>query len=372
MRMLILATAFAAALAAPSGRIIETIAGDGTPGFSPTQVDDVLGLATGPDGALYFSDSGNRMIRRLDLKTHSLTTVAGNGNKGNTGDGGPATDATLNRPLDVVIDAAGNLYISDSGNNVVRRVDAKTKTIQRIAGTGKRGFSGDGGLAVEADFNGVSGMAFLKDGSLLICDGSNNRVRRVDLVTGKIDTFSGNGEPKPTVEGSIIQGTSLSGPRAMAVDPSGNVYVALPTTIYKLDMNANRIVHIAGKGGEPDPADKGDGPGVPLPPLNGDAKLAHLSSPKGIGLSPDGNSLYVADTEAHRILRIELKNDTIETVAGTGERGDTGVGSHTAGVAASPDGDALTCKLSRPHGITVGTGVVYFADAFSNRIRALR
>jgi sugar lactone lactonase YvrE len=372
MRILILATALVALFAAPRTLTIETIAGDGTPGFSATQVNDVLGLTTGPDGALYFSDSGNHVIRRLDLKTHSLVIVAGNGKKGNTGDGGLATEATLNRPLDVLLDAAGNLYISDSASDVVRRVDAKTKTIQTIAGTGKPGYSGDGGPAVEAEFNYLSGIAFTKDGALLICDGRNNRIRRVDLVAGKVETFAGNGESEPTVDGSPIRGTPLSGPRAMAVDPSGNVYVALPTAIYELDIHANRVAHIAGRGGEPGPADKGDGPGAVLPRVSGDAKLVTLSSPKGIGLSPDGNSLYVADTEAHRILRIDMKNDTIETVAGTGERGDTGVGSHNAGVATSPDGDALTCKLSRPHGIAVASGVVYFTDTFSNRIRELR
>jgi sugar lactone lactonase YvrE len=332
----------------------------------------VLGLTVGTDDALYFSDSGNHVIRRVDLQTHSLKTVAGNGKKGNSGDGGPATDATLNKPVDVAFDAAGDLYFSDSAGDVVRRVDAKTKTIRTIAGTGEHGYSGDGGPAVQAKFNVVSGIAFTKDGALLICDTRNNRIRRLDLVTGKIETFVGTRESKPTVDGSIIDDATLSAPRAMAVDSDGDVYVALPTAIYKLDLRANRIVHIAGRGGDPGPADQGDGPGSLLAPLSGDPKLAILSSPKGIALSPDGKSLYVADTEAHRILRIDVKGDTIETVAGTGERGDTGAGTHNPGVANSPDGDALTCELSRPHGIAIANGVVYFADAFSNRIRALR
>jgi sugar lactone lactonase YvrE len=372
LRILILIAALAAPLAAPRGLTIETIAGDGTPGFSATQVDDALGLATGPDGALYFSDSGNHRIRRLDLTTHLLATIAGNGEKGNTGDGGLAVDATLNRPLDVAFDTSGNLYISDSASNVVRRVDARSKTLKTIAGTGNAGFSGDGGSALKAEFNGLSGIAFAKDGSLLICDSRNNRIRRVDLITGIVETIAGTGESKLTPDGNPILGTPLNGPRAMAVDQAGNIYVALPTTIYRLDMRANRIVHIAGMAREPDRAIQGDGPGSVLPHLSGDAKLARLSSPKGIGLSSDGGSLYVADTEAQRILRIDLKNGTIETVAGTGERGDTGVGSHRPGIAASPDGDASTCKLSRPHGIVVGSGVVYFTDTFSNRIRALR
>jgi sugar lactone lactonase YvrE len=372
MRVLLLAIALlAAAFVGPPVLTIKTIAGDGTPGLSATQVNDVLGLTRGPDDALYFSDSGNHMVRRLDLKTHLLTTVAGNGEKGNRGDGGLATKASLNKPLEVLFDTAGNLYVSDSASNVVRRVDAKTKTIKTIAGTGNPGFSGDGGPAVEAQFDGLSGLAFMKDGSLLICDSRNNRIRRVVLTTGKVETFAGTGESKTTPDGSSIQDAPLRSPRTMAVDSIGNIYLALPTAIYKLDVHANRIMHIAGSNDKPDSPEVGDGPGVVLPHLSGAAKLASLFAPKGMGLSPDGKSLYVADTEANRVLRIDLESDTVETVAGTGQRGDAGVG-HNAGVANSPDGDAYTCRLSRPHGIVVGSGVVYFTDSFSNRIRMIR
>jgi sugar lactone lactonase YvrE len=371
LRLSILVIALASTLAYSRALTVETIAGDGVAGYSATRVDDALGLTMGPDGALYFSDSGNHRIRRLDLATHLLTTIAGNGDSGNTGDGGLAVDAGLNRPLDVAFDAAGNLYFSDSASAVVRRVDATTKKIRTIAGTGKSGFSGDGGPAVAAEFNGPSGIAIRTDGSLLICDSRNNRIRTINLATNTVSTFAGTGESKPTLEGGSIEDTPLSGPRAMAVDQMGNVYVALPSAIYKVDVRANRIVHIAGTGRNSE-EDQGDGPGSILPALSGDATRATLSSPKGMGLSSDGRNLYVADTEAHRILRIELKHGTIETVAGTGERGDTGIGGHRAGLAASPDGEASKCKLSRPHGIVVSAGVVYFTDTFSSRIRVLR
>jgi sugar lactone lactonase YvrE len=372
LRILVVIIGLVASVGNPHALTIETIAGDGTPGFSATQVDDVLGLTLGPDGALYFSDSGNHRIRRLNLTTQLLTTIAGNGETGNTGDGGLAVDARLNKPVDVVFDATGNLYISDLASNVVRSVDARTRKIKTIAGSGKAGFAGDGGPAVAAEFDGISGIAFSQEGSLLICDSRNNRIRQVDLGAGTVATFAGTGESKPTINGAPIRGTSLGAPRAMAVDQMGNVYVALPSAIYKLDIHANRIIITAGGAAKTEAPGQGDGPGEVLPRLSGDARLATLSSPKAIGLSPDGSSLYVADTEAQRILRIELKTGTIETVAGTGERGDTGVGTHHAGIPTSLDGDAATRKLSRPHGIVVGTEAVYFSDTFSNRIRVLR
>ncbi|HEV2985885.1 MAG TPA: hypothetical protein VGX46_15925, partial [Vicinamibacterales bacterium] len=257
MRLLVLVGVVVVVLATPrfaisaASRRIETVAGDGTPGFSAAQVHDVLGLVMGPDGALYFSDSGNHVIRRLDLKTHLLSTVAGNGKDGTGGDGGPATAATLNQPYEIQFDSAGNLYIADTPSHVIRKVDAKTRSIATLAGTGKPGFDGDGAPAVNAQLNRPSGLAFAQDGSLLICDTGNNRIRRIDLRTGLIGTFAGTGERKPTPEDAPIQGTPLSAPRTMAVGPNGDIYLALPTAIYRIDMRAQRLRHVAGKGGDP-------------------------------------------------------------------------------------------------------------------------
>ena len=272
MRKLLVTAVLAATLAAPTS--LKTIAGNGTPGFSAAQLHDPLSLVAGPDGALYFSEYGNHMIRRLDLKTRALTTIAGNGKQGYDGEGGPAINAMLNQPLEIQFDTAGNLYIADTSNNVVQKVDAKTKTITTIAGTGKPGFAGDGGPAVKAQLRGPGGLAFLKDGSLLICDVGNNRIRRIDFKTGVIETFAGTGERKPTPDDAPLQGTPLRGPRALAVRSNGDLYLALNTAIYKIDTQANRITHVAGAGGEPGPS--GDGPGAALPRLTGDAKQATL------------------------------------------------------------------------------------------------
>ena len=334
-----------------------TIAGTGTAGFSgdggpgtKAEINNPYGLAIGPDGALYFCEIGNHRVRRLDLKTHLISTVAGSGQKGYAGDGGPALAASLNEPYEVRFDRAGNMFFAEMQNHVVRRVDAKTHAIATVAGTGVAGFSGDGGPAVKAQLRQPHSIAFDPQGRLLICDIGNLRIRRVDLDTGTIETWAGTGERKPTPDGAPIEGTPLNGPRAITVDPDGNLYLVLRegNAVYRMDPRAGRIFHVAGTG---ETGYDGDG---------GPAKLARLSGPKGIAWAP-GGSLYLADTESHSIRRIDLKSGTITTVVGTGQRGD------------GPDGDARQCRLARPHGIFVSSGgAVYVADSESHRVRMLR
>jgi sugar lactone lactonase YvrE len=353
----LLAAAILAASALVAAQTTITIAGTGSPGFSgdggpsvEAQINNPYGLVIGPDGALYFCEIGNHRVRRIDLKTKIISTVAGSGKKGYSGDGGPALEADLNEPYEVRFDGAGNMYFAEMQNHVVRRVDARTHVISTIAGTGALGFSGDGGPAVKAALRQPHSIAFDQQGRLLICDIGNLRIRRVDLKTGIIDTWAGTGEKKPTPDGSPISGTPLNGPRAITADRDGSLYLALRegNAILKMDTRAGRISHIAGTG---ETGYTGDG---------GPAKLAKLSGPKGIAWSPD-NSLYFADTESHTIRRIDLKSEIITTVAGTGQRGD------------GPDGDATHCRLSRPHGIFVSAeGKVYISDSESHRVRTLQ
>ncbi len=325
------------------------ISGDGGPGAA-AQVNNPYGLVVGPDGALYFCEIGNHRVRRLDLKTNVITTAAGSGQKGYAGDGRPALAASLNEPYEVRFDKAGNLFFAEMQNHVVRRVDAETGIISTVAGTGVAGFSGDGGPAAKAQLRQPHSIAFDGEGRLLICDIGNHRIRRVNLQTGMIDTWAGTGGRGPTPDGAPIAGTPLNGPRAITSSPDGNLYVVLRegNAVYRLDPRAGRIYHVAGTG---ETGYSGDG---------GPAKLARLSGPKGIVWSPDG-SLYLADTESHTIRRIDLKTGIITTVVGTGERGN------------GPDGEALHCRLSRPHGIFVSAGgQVYISDSESHRIRTLR
>ena len=340
----------AALFFAAAPKHIVTIAGDGTAGYSATRINNPYGLTIGLDGALYFCEVDNHRVRRLDLETHALSTVAGSGKQGYSGDGGPALEASLNQPYEVRFDHAGNMFFVEMQNHVVRRVDARTRLITTVAGTGQPGFSGDGGAASKAQLRQPHSIAFAPDGALLICDIGNLRIRRVDLAAGIISTFAGTGEAGPTPDGAPLAGTPLNGPRAITTDPAGNLYVALRegNMVYRIDAAGHTFHHIAGTG---EKGYSGDG---------GPARLAKLSGPKGIAWAPD-DSLYIADTESHTIRRIDLKTGMIQTVAGTGERGD------------GPDGSPLACRLSRPHGIFAGPdGVIYIGDSESHRIRVLR
>jgi sugar lactone lactonase YvrE len=338
------------------GTTVKTLAGTGVAGYSgdggaavKAQVNNPYGLTTGPDGALYVCEIGNHVIRRIDLKDGSIRTVAGNGKMGYSGDGGPALQASLNEPYEIRFDKAGNMFFVEMKNNLIRRVDAKTKIIRTVAGTGEAGFSGDGGPAVKAQFKQPHSIAFDPQGRLLVCDIANHRVRRIDMKTGIIETYIGNGERKPVPDGASIKGLSVNGPRAMDLDPQGNLYLVLRegNAVYRIDPKTETIHHIAGTG---EKGNTGDG---------GDARKALLNGPKGIGWSPD-NSVYITDTENHTIRRIDLKSGIITTVLGDGQRGD------------GPETDPLKCRTARPHGVYASRdGKVYVGDSEAHRVRVL-
>ena len=313
------------------------------------EVRNPYGLVTGPDQALYICEIERHVVSRLDLKTNKLTIVAGTpGKSGYSGDGGPATSALLFEPYEVRFDKAGNLFIVEMKNHLVRRVDKKTRIITTVAGTGQPGFSGDGGAATKAQFRQPHSIAFDPQGRLVLCDIGNNRVRRIDLKSGQIDTIAGTGEKLPTPNGApFSEKTSLNGPRALHFDPSGNLYLALRegNQIFRIDAATQRMTHIAGSGAKGYDA-------TPQPAVG-----AALNGPKGVAWSPDGG-LYFTDTESHTVRRVDLNSGMIQTVLGTGQRGDGG------------DGPALSCATSRPHGVFVDRlGKVYVGDSEANAIR---
>ena len=330
-------------------RSVSTLIGNGAAGYSDQQVNNPYGLAFGPDGAFYFCDLDNQRIRRLDLKAGRTSTVAGNGQRGYAGDGGAATAAALNMPHEIQFDAAGHLYIAERDNHAIRKVDAKTGAISSFAGNGSAGFSGDGGPATAAQFRQPHSIALEPGGrALLICDTGNHRLRRVDFATGIVDTVGGTGDRAATPDGAALKGTPLNGPRTMAADSAGDIYLALRegNAIYRIDGRSQTLHHVAGTGEQ---GYSGDG---------GPARQARLGGPKGLAWSR--GLLYVADTENHVIREIGLKAGSIRTVLGTGQRGD------------GPEPDPAKCALARPHGLLADpSGALYVTDSEAHRIRKL-
>ena len=326
---------------------VSTVIGTGAPGYSDREVNDPYGLAIAPDGTLVFCDLGNQRIRRLDLRTGRTTLIAGNGRKGYSGDGGPGVGASLNLPHEIQFDAAGNLYIAERDNHVIRKVAASTGIISTLAGTGAAGFSGDGGPAARAQLRQPHSLVLDGGGGLLICDVGNHRVRRVDLSTGTIATYAGTGERSPARDGAPLVGTPLNGPRTMAFY-EGELYLALRegNAIYRIAAKKGTLHHVAGTGEQ---GYSGDG---------GPARDARFAGPKGIACA--AGAAYVADTENHVVRRIDLRSGIITTVLGTGQRGD------------GPGPDPLGCALARPHGVLVDkAGRLFVGDSEAHRIRVL-
>lgn len=353
-QLVVLSIATLACSGAP--RQIATFAGSGQKGYAGdggpaarARLNNPFGVAKGPDGAIYVCDMGNHVIRRVGTNG-VITTVAGTGAKGYSGDGGPALKAELNEPYEVRFDRDGSMYFVEMRNHVVRRVDAATQTIRTIAGTGKAGFSGDGSDAIKAMLNQPHSIQFDSRGDLYICDILNHRVRRVDAASGMIFTFGGTGAKADTADRKKIGRTPLHGPRAIDFDAKGDMWIALRegNAVYRVDMKTGTIFHVAGTG------ERGSTPKVEF------AKRAKFSGPKGITIGPDG-IIYLADTETHTILAVNPQRETVQPFAGSGILGD------------GPDGDALKCRMARPHGVFADAdGSVYIGDSEAHRVRVVR
>lgn len=355
--LLICAVALSLALSRPAlaqDWTVTTLAGNGQTGFTgdggpatAAAVSGPFGVVVGPDGAVYVCEIGNHVVRRIDPQTGRISTVAGSGKIGYAGDGGPATSALCNEPYEVRFDAEGNMFFVEMQNHLVRRVDAKTKVISTVAGTGTAGFSGDGGPARSAQLKSPHSIALDGAGGLFIADIGNHRIRRVDLKSGQIDTVGGTGERARAAEGAKLKGTPLDGPRALDFADASTLWLGLRegNAVYRVDLKQGILHHIAGTGKQ---GYSGDG---------GPARDALLSGPKGIAFGPGGD-IYLADTESHTIRVIHTKTGIIETIVGTGKPGD------------GPDGDGRHCQLGRPHGVFVDSqGRVYIGDSDNHKLR---
>ncbi len=341
----------------PSNCNVVTVAGNGeditVPSNGPagsTPVSQPFGICLGPDGSLYICEVGSHVVRKVDLKSGMMTTVAGCGRKGYSGDGGSATDAQLNEPYEVRFDSHGNMIFVEMQNHLVRKVDGKTGVISTIAGNGKAGFSGDDGPAIASQLNQPHSIALDHEDRLYICDIKNHRVRSVDPVSGIITTFAGTGDRSTTPDGAALSGTPLNGPRALDFDGKHSLYLALRegNSIFRIDLEQRTLHHLAGTGKS---GYSGDG---------GPAKLAQLAGPKGVCLSKTGD-LYFADTESHTVRVLRKDSGIIETVVGDGTPGD------------GPDGAPKQCHLNRPHGVFVSAdNWLYIGDSNNHRVRRFK
>ena len=342
---------------AEDGWIITSAAGTGERGFAgdggsavAARLNGPFDIGFDPSGNLYFSDTFNHRIRRVDGRTGVITTVAGNGAAGYAGDGGPATAAAFNEPYGIAVDRNGTIYVADRHNHCVRRIDAATGIVTTFAGNGRSGCSGDGGPAAEAGLVEPNGLGFdAAERRLFIADVADHRVRVVDLATGRIATFAGTGEAAHTGDGGRAAAAGVFGARAVKVAPDGTVYILerQGSTLRRVEPQTGNIETVAGTGAR---GYAGDG---------GPARAAVFDAPKEFTLATGGDILIV-DTENHAIRRIAAATGIVETIAG-GRKGPQGDG-----------GPATEAGLGRPHGAAIGPdGAIYIGDTENHRIRKL-
>ncbi len=390
---------------------IKTLAGTGDPGWSgdggtalAACLNEPKSLTLDAEGNLFIVDSENHVVRKINRKTNCISTVAGfihgaapvappvaptpvtdgveddpfaesdsvashaftqqtdlSGTvryvvagaataKRFSGDGGPADQALLNFPTAVAVDRAGHLYIADTLNHRVRRLDAKTGVIMTIAGLGLPRYSGDGGLAVEAGLNEPAALVVSDDGVLYIADQSNNRVRAVNLATGMIHTVAGTGTAAYNGDGMAATETGLAGPGGLALASDGTLFIAdsFSGRIRAVDPVTGFIRTVVGGSGEY----RYQGPDEP--PSNS------LSRPSGMALDGDGN-IFFTDSDNHLVRRWDRATKLIERIAGVGVASYGGDG-----------GAARDASLSYPFGIVMDrSGHLLVADTFNHRIREI-
>jgi DNA-binding beta-propeller fold protein YncE len=313
---------------------------------NPKQVSlrNVYGIEV-TDDAIFFSTVGDHSIWKCDNHGKSIVRVAGTGDLGFSGDGGPALQATFNAPHEIRVDRRGNLYVADTRNHSIRRIDAATGIVETIAGDGVAGFEGDGGPNAGNDggitrFNQPHSIVLDGEGGLLVADTLNHRLRRIDLETKIVTTIAGDGERKLPDEGKRVDQVSVFGPRSLAIDDQA-IWLVLRegNSVWRIDRKSQRIHRTAGTG---EKGHSGDG---------GDPLAATFRGPKGIAVDSRGN-LLVVDTENQAVRYVDRQQNVISTLG-------------------------IDFKMKRPHGTAVlrrvGKEDVYLvSDSENNRVLATR
>jgi sugar lactone lactonase YvrE len=338
--------------------IIGTLAGTGAVGFSgdggpaaSAMLSSPLSVTVDAQFNVFIADTANQRVRRIDALSGIITTAAGNGTAGSEGDNGPATAAALDLPESLAVDAHGNLIVADTGNGLIRRVSASTGIISTIAGGGGSSFGGDSGPALTAQFDGLRGIALDSSGSLYLADTGNCRVRKIAALIGVVSTAAGSGAAGSgcgsfSGDNGPATAATLNAPGDVAVDSHGNLFIADTgnARVRMVDASSNVITTVAGGGNL---AGSDGGP----------ATAAKLVSPAGLAVDGSGN-LFFSDAGDNRVRRVSA-GGIISTVAGTGVAGFGGDG-----------GLATAAQLNGPAGIALDpTGNLYIADNGNNRIR---
>jgi DNA-binding beta-propeller fold protein YncE len=353
MRCTITALAFLALVPLARADKLVLVAGGGDRGdgneAAKAKLIQPFGVDFLPDGTILIVEMVKGERLRAIGGDGKIRTLAGKeGVKGNDGDGLSATEGktTFNGMHSLAVGPDGNVYLADTWNNRVRVFDTKTGVVRAFAGTGEKGFSGDGGGAEKARFGGVYCVAFDPAGkSLYLTDLDNRRIRRIDMVTRIVSTVAGNGQKGVPKDGAAATEQPLVDPRAACADGNGNLWI--------LERGGHALRVVDSKGAIRTVAGTGaKGMGV------GKALEAAMNGPKHLCIDRDGTVL-IADTENHRIVRYSPKDATLTAVAGNGKKGTAGLG-----------GDPLKAEFNQPHGVSVNpkTGDIFIADASNGRV----
>jgi sugar lactone lactonase YvrE len=269
------------------------VAGNGTGGYNgdggqatSAMIYNIDGVGLDASGNIYIADTENHRIRKVTISTGYITTVVGTGIAGYNGDGGQATAAMIQHPTDVTLDSSGNIYIADSYNNRIRKITISTGYITSVAGTGFYGFNGDGGSATSAGLGQPNGIALDVSGNIYVADSGNNRIRKVTVSTGFITTVAGNGTASYSGDGGQATSAMIYNIIGVGLDASGNIYIADTSNhrIRKVTVSTGYITTVAGTGSFGG-GHSGDG---------GQATLAMIASPAGVAFDSSGN-IYIAD-----------------------------------------------------------------------------